>query len=254
MSTLRGEKGASSPPPRRSRIVVNVDDLPPRQGSRGGRISSRPPGASRGVRRVVLFIAAVTAALFVFALVGFYFWWQSNKSTPAYALTLAVDAAERDDRQAFDALVDIDSVTRGMVPQVIEKVTGRGSTLNLPAPARRFIAANAAVLLPGTRDALRDAIMQEIKAASVKSGAAQYPFLIKAIALPRLIETTMHGAERDAGATLVFKVGDNPIELQMQRAVGQSAAPNWKIVSVKSDELAARIAGGLARNLPSSSR
>ncbi|MGH9944847.1 MAG: hypothetical protein ACRD9R_21060 [Pyrinomonadaceae bacterium] len=243
--------------PGRSRIVVNIGDLPPRAG-RGGGGSYPPPAAGGrraarkpvGLRRVLSFIALVSAILLIASAAGLYFWWQGTKSGPAYALALAADAAGRGERQEFDALVDIDAVTRGMVPQVVEKATGRGSTLALPAPARRFLAENATVLLPGSRDMIRDALMEEIKTASEKSGAAGYPFFVRALALPYLAEsvtTNAEGANANA-ATVVFKVNERPVELQLRRA-DERGNTGWKIVNVKSDELAARVAQRFAQSV-----
>jgi len=243
MSTLGGERSTQ---PKRSRIVVNIDDLPPRQQGRVPRGAG--PSRRRNVWRVMLFMFLIGAALFCVALAGLYLWAQSRHATPTYALALAIDAAQRGDVQAFDALVDIDSVTRGMVPQVIEKATGRGSTLGLPAPARRFIATNAAVLLPGSREMIRDSMMEEIKNVSEGSGAATYPFFIKALALSYLADSVATDASGNA-ATIIFKSNERPIGLQLRRS-DERGNTDWKIVDVKSDELAMRVAQEFTRNLP----
>jgi len=243
MSTLGGEKSTQR---KRSRIVVNVDDLPPRQPGRGG--SGVGPARRRNLWRVLLFMFLIVAGVVGVALAGLYFWAQSQQATPTYALALAVDAAERGDVPAFDALVDIDSITRGMVPQVIEKATGRGSTLNLPAPARRFITANAAVLLPGSRETIRDSLMGEIRNASEQSGAAKYPFVVKALALPYLAESVTTDAGGNA-ATVIFKINGRPAELQLRRS-DERGNTGWKIVTVESDELAGRVAQKFMQSLP----
>jgi hypothetical protein len=183
---------------------------------------------------------------------GSYWWWQSFKSSPAYTLALAVDAAERDDREAFEALVDVEGVSRSVVPQVIERVrAGDDNSLNIPPQVRRQIAQNAQVWLPGVRERVRDVLMAETKAIADKSGAREFPFFVRALALSRAAETTdgINGQEQDVTKTLTFRVNDRPIEFGMRRK-GELRHEIWTVSSVKSEELAARVAEQVARTFP----
>jgi hypothetical protein len=44
--------------------------------------------------------------------VGGFFWWRHYQSTPAYAVTLLVDAAQRNDVAAFEKLINDDEVAK----------------------------------------------------------------------------------------------------------------------------------------------
>src|SRR5205085_9782727 len=107
MSTVPGEK---SKQPKRSRIVVNVEQPPPKPQATRSPTPSRRTGPSR-LRNPRILIPLGIIALVLLALVTVpYFWWQSYKTKPAYALALVLDAARRNDVQTFEALVDVDSV------------------------------------------------------------------------------------------------------------------------------------------------
>ena len=256
MSTVPGERAKKQG--KRSRIVVNVEDKPPVPDGRGAGVE-RWQGVFRarrvqGRRRRVLSAAALALAGVVLVLcLGGYWWWQSFKSSPAYTLALAVEAAERDDREAFEALVDVEGVSRSVVPQVIERVRGGGdnSALNIPPQVRRQIAQNAQVWLPGVREQVRDVLMGETKRLAEQSGARGYPFFVRALALSRLGESKPPEGEGNAPATanVTYKVNERPVEFGLKSS-DVEGQPNWKIVSVKSDELATRVAERVAKTFP----
>lgn len=249
--TVPGERGKKQ---RRSRIVVNVEELQPpraRQGTpqRGPR-KRRP--RSRNPRLLVPL--GVIAAVLVALPVAGYFWWQGYKAKPAYSLALLLDAARRDDQAAFDALVDVDSVSRSLAPQVSAQVRTAGAT-QISAPVRRQIEANAQVLLPGARDQIRAALMQHVKDVLVRSGTADDYFLTLALAVPRVVELKpgIDGADPDVAATASLNVNGRPVELGLRatdEASNRSSDTRWRVVGVKSDELAARVAETLARVYP----
>ncbi|MGH9901277.1 MAG: DUF2939 domain-containing protein [Pyrinomonadaceae bacterium] len=222
--------------PKQSRIVIDVDSLQ-RQGAR-----------NKGLRRLgrggrILSVAGliVVAALLV-AGIGGYLWWQSYKKSPAYSLALLIDAARRDDSQAVEQLVDTDSVAQSLAPQVIDKalasVGGRGT---LPAP-RRQIEAVLPQLMPYARDQIRAEIAHGVKEATAERGG-DMPFFLLALAVPRLLEGVK---EEGDSATVVFKVGERPVELSMRRG-----DERWKVVGIKDEQLAANIAARVVGSLPS---
>ncbi|HEX8180141.1 MAG TPA: hypothetical protein VF525_11405 [Pyrinomonadaceae bacterium] len=251
--TVPGERSKKQ---RRSRIVVNVDDVQP-----AATASSKPkpqgrrrPARPRSRNPRVLVPVGIIAAVFIASLLGGYFWWQSYKAKPAYSLALLLDAARRDDQTAFDALVDVDAVSRSLVPQVAAQVRAPGTT-PIPLAVRRQIEANAQVLLPGARDQIRAALMQHVKDVLVRSGTADDYFLTLALAVPRVVEIKpgLEGQDLDVAATASLSVNGRPVELGLRANDGASnraSDARWRVVSVKSDELAARVAETLARVYP----
>ncbi|MCA1564188.1 MAG: hypothetical protein LC803_00750 [Acidobacteria bacterium] len=249
MSTVPGERAKKG---RRSRIVVNVDERPPEDRdasvARGrGQLRAR---RVQGRRRRVLSVAgaALASVVLLLCLAGWW-WWQSFKSGPTYTLALAVEAAELDDQRAFEELVDVEAVSRSVVPQVIERVRGADDSLNIPPQVRRQIAQNAQVWLPGVREQVRGVLMAETKQLAERGGARDYPFFVRAVALSRLGETKTLAGERDnRTATVIYQVYERPVEFGL-RGSGEGQT-EWKIVSVKSDDLAARVAEQVARTFP----
>ncbi|MFN2596928.1 MAG: hypothetical protein ABR563_07060 [Pyrinomonadaceae bacterium] len=260
MSTERGRRAKER---RRSRIVVNVDEAPPRRKGRRDpdrteQLPLRRRVSKRGRRR--LFVAAcVAAALSGASLVAAYLWYQSDKATPTYSLALLADAAGRGDRAAVDQLLDVDAATRSLVPQVVAKVSGQAAQQDgqqgaqtsalaqVPASVRRYVAANAGVLIPGARDAVRDALVAEIKQGAAKR-VGDYPFFVAAL-LAHLAPDSVN-AQGDL-ATVSFKSNSQPVTLTMQRS---GAGDRWRVIAIESDELATRIADNLSRGLPALGR
>jgi hypothetical protein len=117
----------------------------------------------------------------------------------------------------------------------------------IPAGVRRYVDQNAAVLVPGARDAVREAVV-----ASVRRGAAgkidSYPFFAAAVAARFGVDDVRE--EGDA-ATVTFTENNRPVELMMQRS---GTLGHWRIISIRSDEMAERIADNLARGLPALGR
>lgn len=262
MSTERGRRAKER---KRSRIVVNVDELRRAESARQSASQStrRPRRLSRRGRRRLLLVAAVAGvvALAASALVGA--WYKSYKRSPAYSLALLADAAQRDDRQMIDQLIDIDQVTQSLVPQVVEKVSGRaqaaaqqpGATQQqpgapppqVPTSVRRYVEANAGVLIPGAREAVREAVIRQVRD-GVASRADSYPFFLTALGVRFAADEIRE--EGDAAA-VAFKANSQPVELRLQRAGG---GERWRVVGIRSDELATRIADNLSRGLPALGR
>ncbi|HLM58911.1 MAG TPA: hypothetical protein VK422_22600 [Pyrinomonadaceae bacterium] len=213
----------------RSRIVVDV-----------ARVQAEAQSNRKGGRRRRAFsIAALVAGgLLLILLVGSYTWWQSYKKGPAYSLALLVDAAQRDDLPAVEAMIDGDQVAQGFIPQVIEKLTGAGATL--PPEVRGRLTAALPQLLPRVRETVREEVAQAVKEVAGQSGG-RAPFFVMALGIPRAADVRETG---DA-ATVKVNRGERQTELTMQRA-----GDTWKIVNVKDDELTGRLATRLAASLP----
>jgi uncharacterized membrane protein len=248
MSTERGRRAKER---KRSRIVVNVDE-PRRRGVRDPDRTSqhrRPHRMSRSGRRKLTLVAAIIGAIVVAALAGVYVWYQSYKKSPTYSLALLVDAAGRNDRQAMDQLVDADQVTRSLVPQVVAKVSAgaQSGAAQVPASVRRYVEANAGVLIPGAREQVRAALVAGIKQ-GVASHTESYPFFVTALGARFAADAI--NVQGDL-ANVSFKSNGQPVALGLQRS---GAGERWRVVSVQSDELATRIADNLSRGLPALGR
>jgi hypothetical protein len=255
MSTVPGERAKKG---KRSRIVVNVEPKPPEDRSAAvgrGVFRARRTG---GRRRRALLVAALPFVVILLLLFGVgYWWWSSFKSSPAYTLALVVEAAERDDREAFERLVDVEGVSRSVVPQVIERVRGGDNALQIAPQVRRQIAQNAQVWLPGVREQVREVLMTETKELAERVGARNYPFFVRALALSRLGESkTQEGAAvgRVRTASVTYQVNERPVEFGLREGDGGEGQPDWKIVSLKSDDLATRVAEQVGKTFPMMNR
>src|SRR5918999_5563312 len=123
---------------RRSRIVIDVDRV------RAEAQAKRGHGFGRAGRVLGVTGLIVAAALLVL-LVGSYTWYQGFKESPPYSLALLLDAAQHDDVQAVETMIDADQIAQGFIPQVIENLAGTGS--QLPPQARASLTATLPQLL-----------------------------------------------------------------------------------------------------------
>ncbi len=216
---------------RRSRIVIDVDRMRAEAQAKKGR------GFGRAKRVLGVTGLVVVGALLVL-LVGSYMWYQGFKKSPPYSLALLVDAAQHDDVQAVETLIDADQIAQGFVPQVIDNLAGTGS--QLPPQARASLTATLPALLPRVRETMRDEIARAMKGLS-QNEASNLPFFVKALGVRQMATVV----ERGDAATVTVKAGDRPVELSMRRD-----GERWKLVTVKDPQLAAGIATRLAQSLP----
>lgn len=216
---------------RRSRIVIDVDRV------RAEAQAKRSRGFGRA-KRVLGVTGLIVVGVVLVALIGSYVWWQSFKQSPPYSLALLLDAAQHDDVQAVETMIDADQIAQGFVPQVIENLAGTGS--QLPPQARASLTATLPTLLPRVRETMRDEIARALKGLS-QNDSANLPFFVKALGVRQA--TTV--VERGEAATVTVKAGDRPVELSMHRD-----GEHWKLITVKDPQLASDIATRLAASLP----
>lgn len=216
---------------RRSRIVIDVDRVRAEAQAKKGRGLGRA-GRVLGVTGLI-----VIGALLVL-LVGSYMWYQSFMKSPPYSLALLLDAAQHDDVQAVETLIDADQIAQGFVPQVIDNLAGTGS--QLPPQARASLTAMLPTLLPRVRETMRDEIARAMKGIG-QNDSSNLPFFVKALGVRQM--TTV--IERGDAATVTVKAGERPVELSMRRD-----GERWKLVTVKDPQLASDIATRLAASLP----
>ncbi len=217
---------------RKSRIVIDVDRV------QAEAREKRERGFVGRAGRVLGVTGLVVVAVLLVALVGSYMWYQGFKQSPPYSLALLLDAAQHDDVQAVETMIDADQIAQGFIPQVIENLAGTGS--QLPPQARASLTATLPQLLPRVRETMRDEIARSMKALA-QNDSANLPFFVKALGV-RQAATVV---ERGDAATLAVKAGDRPVELSMRRD-----GERWKLVAVKDPQLASDIATRLAASLP----
>lgn len=222
--------------PRRSRIVIDVGK--DKESSPAmGRARRTGGGGGGGAAKVLLVIALVIVAIFAVVGIGGFLWYRSYKQTPAYSLALLADSVQRNDMQAFDRFVDLDRVTENFLPQVVERTGGdAGSILSTVNNASGGGANAAAQMLPGVREAVRDEFVRQAREAS--ASGANVPVFLIALAVPRVVDSITEEAN---AARVNLKIQNRPVELTMERAEIEGE-PRWRVVSVRDDALATRIA------------
>ena len=210
---------------RRSRIVIDVA-----RAQAEAQQKKRRSLMGRAGRYISVGALAAAAAVLVVLVVA-YAWWRSFEKSPAYSVALLVDAAQRDDKQAVESLIDADQIAQGFIPQVINKLTGADSPV--PPQARSSLSNALPQLLPRVREGVRDEVAQDVKALS----KGHTSFLLTALAVRSAADVKEQGDR----ATVTVKAGDRPIELTLTRS-----GERWKVVNVKDDQVANDIATRLA--------
>jgi len=216
---------------RRSRIVVDVARAQAEARKGKGRLGGR---AGRFLSLTALIVIGALLVLLVSA----YAWWRGFEKSPAYSLALLVDAAQRDDKQTVESLIDADQITQGFIPQVVEKLAGQGSQLTPQARAQLNTALPQ--LIPRVRETMRDEIARGLK--DLRGGdTSSTPFFVKALGVRGLTDVREEG---DTAAVAVKQEG-RALDLTMKRE-----GDRWRVVNVKDDRLATDMAARLASNIP----
>src|SRR5690242_10010915 len=104
------------------RIVINLD-APSSDGP------TQKRAVARGKRRRWPKVLAVLFTLFLVVVgvvtIGGFFVWRYFQSTPAYALSVMIDAAQRGDVAEFEKRLDTDEIAKNMVASVSQKAGAR---------------------------------------------------------------------------------------------------------------------------------
>ena len=217
----------------RQRIVINVDGP---QGEATKRMRTRRKG-SRWLR-VVTILALVGLVIVVLVAAGAFIWWRNYQSTPTYALTLLIDAAQRNDPAEFQKRINDEEIAKNMVASVSQKAATRyGLAFNSSVQQR--IDTIVPSLLPQLKQTIHDEVVKEIKVFASKSEPK--PFILLVVAVPRLVTVTTEGNTAKVKATM----SDRTIELTMQRD-----ADLWKVTEFKDDALVQRVVDNVMKELP----
>ena len=203
---------------KRNRIVIDLNQPPP-PGSRwrGGK------KRSGRVRRILALIGIFLLLLVVVIAAGGYFWWQHYKGQPAYTLALVVDAAQRNNKDEMNRLLDMDKIAASLVSDVRITLTA-SSILNNLAPAQ--VDQMTANLAPKLKESLQEVLPPEIQ--RVTERAKGKPFVFVAVTAPYFANIKQNGAS----AAVDFKFKDERIQLTMQQT-----EQVWRITAIKDDRL-----------------
>ena len=216
---------------RRSRIVIDVARA---QGEARKGKGWRASRAGRFLSVTALVIIGVVLVL----LVATYAWWRGFEKSPAYSLALLVDAAQHDDTQAVESLIDADTIAQGFIPQVVDRLAGQGSQLS--PQARAALPNVIPQLIPRVRETMRDEVARNLKELS-KDDSGRTPFFVKALGVRGMTDVREQGDT----ATVSVKSAERPVELTMKRE-----GERWRVVTIKDERLATDIAARLATSIP----
>ena len=217
----------------RKRIVINLD-APQGGPSARGRVAGR---RSRW-RRILAILFGLVLLVLVVAAVGGFFFWRYYQTTPAYTLTLMIDAAQRNDLAEFQKRIDDEEIAKNMLASVSQKAAGRyGFALNSSVQQR--IDAVMPSLLPGLKQTIHEEVVKQIKEFASKSEPRPFIFLV--VMVPSLMKVTTEGDTAKAAAPM----SDRTIEMTMRRD-----AERWKVTEFKDDVVVQRIVDSVMKDLP----
>ena len=217
------------------RIVINLDRPDGVPTTPRGRV---PGSKRRRWPRVLAILALLVLVVIVAAAAGGFFWWRHYQTTPAYTLTLMIDAAQRNDAAEFQKRIDDDAIAKNMIATVSQKAAGRyGFALNSSVQSQ--IDKVVPAMLPQLKQTIHDEVVKEIEEFASKSEPR--PFIVLVVAVPSLVTVTTEGDTAKATA----KVGERRIELTMQRD-----ADRWKVTDFKDDVVVQRVVDDVMKQLP----
>jgi hypothetical protein len=187
---------------------------------------------SSGLSRLLL----VLGGLVIVALVACFAGWQYYKTTPSYALALVIDAAQQNDRAAFDRVVNLDRVIDNFIAQnAPDSATG---VTTMVTSVRMQLQS----LAPETSAALKESVKEEIRnrIRELAGPASARPFLVTALAMPFVTEIDKTG---DSAKVRMNRAAE--VELTMERPAGS----NWQVTSLQDPALARRVVSGIVKQL-----
>jgi hypothetical protein len=186
-------------------------------------------------------LALILGGLLLIGFAAGFIWWQHYKTTPAYSLALVVDAAQRNDGAAFDRLIDMEKVFDNLMPQVVQTATG-----GLASDVAGGLRTQLQSLAPGVMASVKQTIKEETRKRinELAGSASARPFFLTALAMP--FKANISESNRTAKA--IINTQDDQVELTMERRDGSY----WRVVSVRDDALAARVANNIVKDLPGS--
>lgn len=183
----------------------------------------------------------IPAALLITGLLACLVWWQYFKTTPSYTLALLVDAAQHNDRAAFDRVMDLDQVIDNFIAE-----GARDSAIGLSTELVTSVRMQLQSLAPETTAGIKEAVREEIRDRTNELAGSYYsarPFVLTAMAIPFVAEISQTG---DSVQVRINRT--DQVEVHMERGEGS----DWKVISLRDQALAARVVGVIVKDLPRS--
>ncbi|HEX3101225.1 MAG TPA: hypothetical protein VHQ01_05515 [Pyrinomonadaceae bacterium] len=203
------------------------------QGETNSGVRRRESGALRAIR----WIARIFLLVLLIIGIGFYFYYQSLKSTPQYSLALLIDAAKTNDQAMIDSVVNVDAVVDDFVPQITSKAAelyGRGLS---PAVLDK-LAGVATPVLPAVKERARAELPRLIRDRVERLPNA--PFVFQVLGAGKYLDITVSGDT----AVVKSKLPEHPLELKMKRN-----GDRWQVTGVKDEQLATDIARRIGQQI-----
>ena len=214
----------------RQRIVINLDGQTT-AGAKSVRKRRRWP-------RVLAILALLVLIGVAGVAVAGFLWWRHYQSTPAYAVSVLVDAAQRNDVAAVEKLINDDEIAKNMGASVNQKATARyGYALNSSIQQR--IDGLMPTLLPQLKQTIHDEVVKELKVFALRPEPKGFIPLL--ILLPKFLTIETAGDT----ATVKAAMPDRPFEFKMQRDAG-----SWKVTELNDDVLVQRVVDNVMKELP----
>lgn len=211
-----------------NRIVINLEP------------GNKPPARRKSRRwpKILALLALVLVVVVGLAAVGGFFWWRHYQSTPAYSLTLLVDAAQRGDVEEFAKRIDDEEIARNMAAVVSKKAGSRyGFPMN--AATQQKIDQAMPALLPRLKQTIHEEVAKEIK--NLASVSEPKPFILLLVTVPSLVKITTEGDIAKAASA----VANSSFELTMRRD-----ADRWKVTGFNNDTVVQRVVDSMMKDLP----
>ena len=212
------------------RIVINLE---PGLGSK--------PQARRKSRRwlrILALLAIVVVVVIGLAGVGGFFWWRHYQSTPAYSLTLLVDAAQRGDVEELAKRIDDEEVARNMAADVSKKASARYG-FAISSVTQQKIDQAMPSLMPRLKQTIHDEVAKEVK--NFAAASEPKPFIFLLVTVPSLVKITTEGDIAKAASAL----SSTPFELTMRRD-----SDRWKVTGFNSEAVLQRVVDSVMKELP----
>jgi hypothetical protein len=222
----------------RKRIVIDLDAPQGGPAARGGSVNSRSGGKRAKWRRILALFMGVVLVVVLAAIVGGFFGWRYYQSTPAYTLTLMIDAAQRNDLAEFEKRIDDEEIAKNMLATVSQKAAGRYG-FALSSSIQQRIDTVMPTLLPSLQQTIHEEVVKEIK--EFASASEPRPFIFLVVTVPSLVKVTTEGEIAKATAVLTQR----SIELTMRRD-----AERWKVIEFKDDVVVQRVVDSVMKELP----
>ncbi len=182
------------------------------------------------------------ASLVLIASISAYFYWRSFEDTPQYSLALLIDSSRRGDDQAFAQFVDTDTVVENFLPQITSKAAamyGRG----MPPAVLDQLLKIASPILPIAKERARTELPRLLRNETQRF--SEVPFAAMVLGADKYLDIKTDGEL----ATVTSRLPEHKFEVQMKKN-----GERWKIVSVRDEALATRIAQSVGQQLIGAAR